>query len=187
MRSTRIGWTSAWTRVSCTVAAPFIGAAIAILASAGAVAQTQPAAAPSAATPKPSGATALSPRELGEAIYHGHQPLVGRIRGHDTSLPTQASRCINCHVGTRPPALPSIPSASTQTFGPSLHAEHLTQMVARRGGPPSKYDADTLCILLRRGLDPAMIQLPRTMPLYEASPEQCQALWSYLTSVKGRP
>jgi hypothetical protein len=143
-----------------------------------------PARANTSAAKAPPTTAPSTPQELGEAIYHGHAAMPGRIRGHELTLPTQATRCINCHVGTRPPVLPSIPNATTQTFGPSLHADHLTRALPRRGGPPTRYDADSLCTLLRNGMDPAKIQMPRTMPLYEITNEQCQALWTYLTSRK---
>ncbi len=175
-----------WALVSLATAA---GVALGVAATATATTAGTPAPQPLplAAPPAATAAAPTTPLELGEAIYHGRAPMPGLIRGHENPLPTQATRCINCHVGTRPPALPSIPSATTQTFGPTLHADHLTQAIRRRGGPPSRYDAESLCVLLRAGLDPAKVQLPRTMPLYDSTPEQCQALWAYLTSTKARP
>ena len=124
------------------------------------------------------------PRALGEALYHGRAPLPGRIRGHDTALPSTATRCINCHVVGPPPQQPASRFGATQTFGPALTGDFLAQPRPRRGGPPSRYDAQALCTLLREGLDPAKVVLPRTMPLYDATPEQCRALWTYLQTVK---
>jgi hypothetical protein len=131
-----------------------------------------------------SAATPLAPdlRALGESIYQGRTPMSGRIRGHDSALPTAATRCVNCHLtgGASRPAASSV--AATQTFGPALDAAWLTRPRVRSGGPPVTYDAQRLCTLLRDGIDPALVMMPRTMPLYDATPAQCQALWTYLTS-----
>jgi hypothetical protein len=121
---------------------------------------------------------------LGEALYHGRVELPGRIRGHDLNLPTQATRCINCHLGMPTPLPAGSPTARTQTFGPALTAAHLTQAQSRRGGPPTRYDPKSFCTVLRDGLDPAKVQMPRTMPLYPLTDEQCSALWAYLTADK---
>lgn len=142
-----------------------------------------------AASPTAAGAgTPATPaqwRALGEAIYQGREPMTGRIRGHDSTLPTAATRCINCHLpgGTRPPVAASA-IGTTQTFGPALDAAWLTRPRSRSGGPAITYDAERLCTLLRDGIDPALVMMPRSMPLYDATPQQCRALWNFLTSIR---
>jgi hypothetical protein len=63
---------------------------------------------------------------------------------------------------------------------PALTAADLSTPRTRRGGPPSVFDASRLCALLRTGQDPAHVIISTTMPRYQISDEQCQALWSYL-------
>ena len=131
--------------------------------------------------------------ERGRQLFHGEAPLAGRITGHTSDLPPQASRCANCHArGTAPPAgvgrsLPAASSTSTasasaaaaSSFGPALDATLLLRDVARRGGPPSRYDEAAFCKLLDTGIDPAYIIIPRTMPRYTLSAADCKALWAY--------
>lgn len=117
----------------------------------------------------------------GRKLFLGEMPLTARITGQDFALPAQASRCINCHA-TRAPSASA--SGATGPSGPLLDAASLSQPQRRRGGPPSRYDADTLCTLLRRGVDPAYVMIQRTMPRYEISDADCRALWQHL--VQGR-
>ncbi len=105
-------------------------------------------------------------------------PLQGTIVGHSSALPPAAARCINCHaVGRAAPAS----AASAASFGPLLTPQSLTGAVARRGGPPSRYDAPAFCRLLRQGVDPAWVIVPRSMPRYARSDADCHALWAHLT------
>lgn len=104
----------------------------------------------------------------GQAWYDGSAPLVGRLQGHDDLLPPQALRCVNCHTGDR-------------SLGPALGARQLLEPQARRGGPPTAYDATSFCRALRDGVDPAQIVLPREMPRYTLDDRTCQALWSYVS------
>lgn len=109
----------------------------------------------------------------GSDLFEGRKPLAGKLVGHSESLPAQALRCANCHSrGQGAPA--------DTGYGPALSARHLTQALARRGGPPSTYDEAGFCRLLRTGIDPAWIQLPAGMPRYELSDAQCAALWSFV-------
>lgn len=110
---------------------------------------------------------ALHTRAAGAALYEGRQPLVARLVGHDQPLPPTAARCINCHEGP-------------QAVGPALNERTLARTLARRGGPPSQYDAGSLCRLLREGTDPALVLVPRAMPRYEIDHRDCQALWAHL-------
>jgi hypothetical protein len=103
----------------------------------------------------------------GRAIYLGHEALPARIVGQDFALPPQASRCVNCHV----------PAGGA----PALSAASLTRPMARRGGPPSRYDAVALCTLLRSGIDPAHVMIQRSMPRYVVDEADCRALWRHLT------
>lgn len=112
----------------------------------------------------------------GRQLYVGEAPLAARILGQDFALPTQASRCINCHG----PGAAAV-GASAATAAPALSAATLTDAMRRRGGPPSRYDAAVLCTLLRRGVDPAHVMIERTMPRYEISDADCRSLWMHLT------
>jgi hypothetical protein len=103
----------------------------------------------------------------GRAIYLGQEALPARIVGQDFVLPPQASRCVNCHAAAG--------------GAPALTAATLTRPVARRGGPPSRYDAVALCTLLRSGIDPAHVMIQRTMPRYVVDEADCRALWRHLT------
>jgi len=121
--------------------------------------------------------------ERGRQLYFGELPLVGRVTGHATDLPPSALRCINCHVvGTAPPAPAG--SAAAASFGPALSADTLTRQTPRRGGPPSRYDEQSLCKLLTSGIDPAYVIIPRNMPRYTLSAADCRSLWSYLSQVR---
>lgn len=118
---------------------------------------------------------------LGGRLFDGmsSQPqrrLAGRLAGHERLLPPEAARCVNCHV-----AGPGSPG-----FGPPLHAGTLAQPLARRGGPPSTYDAAALCRLLREGIDPAWVLISQAMPRYDATDAQCAALWAWLMHQPGR-
>ncbi|MBL8330295.1 MAG: hypothetical protein JNJ71_15755 [Rubrivivax sp.] len=104
---------------------------------------------------------------LGRALYDGQRALPAQLRGHDEALPAHAARCINCHEGS-------------SAIAPALSARSLLQPQARRGGPPSHYDEASFCRLLRDGVDPAWVLLPREMPRYEIPAQDCRALWSYL-------
>jgi len=114
----------------------------------------------------------------GHDLFSGAAPLRGTIVGHANALPPQAARCVNCHGGST--AGPTAAAASAASFGPLLTRTSLTQPVARRGGPPSRYDRATFCRLLRDGIDPAYVIIPRAMPRYEISDADCEALWLLL-------
>lgn len=115
----------------------------------------------------------------GADLFGGAAPLRGTIDGHSNPLPPHAARCINCHaVGSAGPS----GSASASSFGPLLSPQRLTGLIARRGGPPSRYDGSSFCRLLRQGVDPAWVMVPRSMPRYELTDADCRALWLHLTS-----
>ena len=95
-------------------------------------------------------AAAQSPAESsarrGERLFVGQEPLKGAIVGHDDALPAFASKCVNCHD----------PAASEKaSYGSKLTPAALLEAAARRGGPPSRYEARSFCRLLRTGIDPA--------------------------------
>src|SRR5829696_124159 len=92
------------------------------------------------------GAAPLSVMELGRRIYRGEAALTARMTGHTETLPLEAVRCTNCHRRESEPAL--VPAG--ENFGPPL-GQSLARPSVRRGGPPSRYDAKTLCKLLRDG------------------------------------
>lgn len=142
--------------------------------------------------------------QRGQALFHGEAALPGHLSGHAQALPTLATRCVNCHAapgqamdGPRVlPALAATPQSAgpgqaegtsanptnTDRIGPPLSRSSLTEARPRRGGPASRFDAQSLCQALSSGVDPAQVLLPDRMPRYQPSPEQCQDLWAYLVS-----
>lgn len=125
----------------------------------------------------PGAAPAPGALELGRRLYHGESTLQARMVSHAEALPQEAVRCTNCHQREAEPALPN-----TENFGPRLGPLGLTKPVVRRGGPASRYDAKALCRLLRDGIDPAHVMIPQTMPRYTMTDQECEALWTFLTS-----
>jgi hypothetical protein len=113
----------------------------------------------------------------GRALFDGTAALPARVHGQDFALPAQASRCVNCHVV---PAAPSAAASAVAVAAPPLTAAALATPTRRRGGPLPRYDAASLCTLLRNGVDPAHVMIQRTMPRYEISDADCQALWLHL-------
>jgi hypothetical protein len=123
------------------------------------------------------GTTSATDASRGRAVFDGSAALPARVHGQDFALPAQASRCANCHVA----AAASTAAASAVAAGaPPLSATALSTPVRRRGGPPSRYDAVSLCRLLRQGIDPAHVMIERTMPRYDISDADCRALWLHL-------
>lgn len=117
----------------------------------------------------------------GERIFKGDAPVVAHVSGYGKPLTTEASRCVNCHeIGDS--TRPGTGSTAATPIGPALSVDTLTREVARRGGPPSRFDEGSFCRLLTAGVDPAHIVVPRSMPRYDMSEAQCQDLWQYLTS-----
>jgi hypothetical protein len=107
----------------------------------------------------------------GEQLFIGEEPLKGAIVGHDDALPAFASKCVNCH---------DLAASEKANYGSKLTRAALLEAAARRGGPPSRYEARSFCRLLRTGIDPAHILILRAMPRYEIDDAQCLALWNYL-------
>lgn len=107
-------------------------------------------------------------RSDGAELFDGRRPLVARIAGHDEALPPLASRCANCHTGP-------------QAVGGELTGATLASERARRGGPPSRYDAARLCRVLREGIDPAHVVVAKEMPRYAIADGACAALWAHLS------
>lgn len=118
--------------------------------------------------------------DLGRQLYRGDAPLSGTITGHAQPLPTMATRCINCHSRDSVARSPAVSASGAQPFAPLLTRERLLDPIPRRGGPPSRYELATFCRLLRTGIDPAYMLIPRQMPRYAIDDAQCQALWTYL-------
>jgi hypothetical protein len=107
----------------------------------------------------------------GAALFEGRSPLAARIGGHVDRLPPAMVACANCHRPT--------PAASASP-GPVLSRDLLLAPVARRGGPPSRFDRGAFCRLLETGEDPAGVLLPRAMPRYDIDPAACDALWRFV-------
>lgn len=113
------------------------------------------------------------PVVMGYSYYHGYAGLKGRIAGHDTDLPAQASRCANCHDR------PAYASSVAQPIAPLDRVALLTPH-SRRGGPATAFSEESFCALLRDGIDPAMVMVNRTMPRFDLTQGQCHALWRYV-------
>jgi hypothetical protein len=125
--------------------------------------------------------------QRGQALFSGAAELQGRVVGHQVDLPAAAVACINCHgdAASERPLLASAEAAASGVaprFAPPLTAQHLAQARPRRGGPPSQYEAASLCRLLREGLDPATVLIPLTMPRYRITDAQCADLWQFFLS-----
>jgi hypothetical protein len=108
-------------------------------------------------------------RAVGRELFDGTRTLNAHLDGHGDSLPPMASRCTNCHAGA-------------QMIGGVIDETTLTRPVARRGGPPSRYDEAAFCKLLRTGIDPAWVLLPRAMPRYRLDNDECSSLWTYVSN-----
>jgi hypothetical protein len=124
------------------------------------------------------GVAAGSDASRGRDLFDGRIVLPARVHGQDFALPAQASRCAGCHAV--PAAVTPAASGAATSAAPPLTAATLSTPARRRGGPPSRYDATSLCTLLRSGVDPAHVMIQRTMPRYEISDTDCQALWLHL-------
>lgn len=117
--------------------------------------------------------------EAGRRMFLGEIPLPARLAGDPALLPDAATRCANCHL-----AAPTGGAAGTRDFAPALTAATLRGTRPRRGGPPSRYDVERFCTLLRTGIDPAHVVIKRAMPRYAIDDRQCRALWVYLTETE---
>ena len=123
----------------------------------------------------------------GEALFRGEQPLPAHLAGQTMPLPAMATRCINCHETRQPAALTDGASGASgaviaRTYASPLSAVWLKEARLRHGGPATAYDAQSLCQVLRNGIDPAKVMVSTVMPRYDATEAQCTALWAYLTS-----
>lgn len=121
------------------------------------------------------------PQQRGAAIFYGEIDVSGRLAGHDLILPTLATRCANCHEEPNPtPPTTSSTIPSTTSFAQPLTSQHLQTPQVRRGGPPSIFNAQRLCELLRTGIDPTHIIISTTMPRYNLTNAQCEDIWAFL-------
>ena len=118
------------------------------------------------------------PTPRGEDLYNGKEPLVGRIRGHDDNLPSTVITCANCHSARNATRLSAQPA-------PEIDHALLSEYRQRHGGPPSRYDLPSFCRVLRTGSDPVYVLIPREMPTYDLTDEQCTSLWNFLNA-KGK-
>jgi len=109
----------------------------------------------------------------GAALFNGREDLQGKLDGMSITLPPETLRCKNCHSG---PGLAAVSNSSA----PALTASTLMTAQSRRNGPPSSYNPQTFCKLLRTGIDPAYVVVSRDMPRYSIDEAQCESLWSYL-------
>jgi hypothetical protein len=125
-------------------------------------------------TPSASAASAQQEYVRGQAMFSGTVALHGRIYTHVADLPRRVVRCANCHALAEGPDVP-------YSVAPRLTHDLMVQPRARRGGPPSNYDRERFCALLRRGVDPAFVMISVEMPRYTIDDASCRALWRYLT------
>jgi len=110
----------------------------------------------------------------GQALFSGSINLRGRIYTHVADMPASVVRCSNCHAVADGPDVPL-------SLAPRLTHDLLLLRRTRRGGPPSNYDRDGFCRLLRRGVDPAFVMISVEMPRYTIDDADCKALWRYVT------
>jgi len=113
----------------------------------------------------------------GRALFEGTQQLTAHLRGRIESLPSVATRCQNCHGR----------HMGMSTLGPPLALRSLTGLQARRGGPPSAFDEESFCRLLRTGVDPMEVVVRSAMPVYRINDAQCKVLWRFLTQTEPQP
>jgi hypothetical protein len=111
---------------------------------------------------------------LGQELFEGKIALRGRIRTHLEDLPPAVIRCGNCHAAA---AGPNVRGSQA----PRLTRELLLVPHPRRGGPPSIYDRNRFCALLRKGVDPALVLISLAMPTYAIDDADCNALWRFVT------
>jgi hypothetical protein len=116
----------------------------------------------------------------GVQAFDGRLPLVARIDGHDAPLPASAVACANCHEPSARPATGEAAAPGSARFAPVLSHDTLVESRPRRGGPPSTFDLPAFCKLLRAGVDPAGVVLPRAMPRYDIDDVGCAQLWRHL-------
>lgn len=129
-------------------------------------------------------ACGVSEAERGRRLFVGELPLRASIVGHDFVLPSEASRCTNCHTVLGATAAATPAASSNQTLGGALSAVALLEPTRRRGGPPSKFDEKSLCRLLRTGVDPALVIVSKAMPRFELTDTDCHDLWAYLSKAR---
>jgi hypothetical protein len=113
--------------------------------------------------------------QRGQALFDGRADLHGRIRTHPADLPPQVVRCANCHAAGSGPDVP-------RSLAPRLTHDLLLAPRARRGGPPSHYDRNRFCRLLRDGQDAASMLISVEMPQYTIDDAECWALWRFATA-----
>jgi len=126
-----------------------------------------------AETPAMPAASAHSDYVRGQALFSGALVLQGRIYTHVADMPATVVRCSNCHAVADGPDV-------RRSLAPRLTHDLLVSSRARRGGPPSHYDREGFCTLLRRGVDPAFVMISVEMPRYTIDDANCGALWRYL-------
>ncbi|AOJ47779.1 hypothetical protein [Burkholderia thailandensis] len=112
----------------------------------------------------------------GRALFAGAAPMQGRLSMHPRDLPATVVRCANCHAA-------GASAAAANSIAPRLTRTWLADLQSRRGGPPSRYDRDAFCALLRTGLDPTYVMINVEMPRYRVSERDCAALWAFLNEV----
>jgi hypothetical protein len=111
--------------------------------------------------------------ERGKVLFDGLEPMVGRIREHDDTMPSAVVTCSHCHASHGQQAV-------TGSDAPVLSADFLAARHARRHGPESAYDERSFCRVLRTGADPVYVMLDHVMPVYLLSDAQCESLWRFL-------
>jgi hypothetical protein len=127
-----------------------------------------------AESPALAAASAQNDYARGQALFSGTLALRGRIYTHVADMPPPVVRCANCHATANGPDVP-------RSLAPRLTHDLLLRPQTRRGGPPSNYDRERFCTVLRRGLDPAYVLISVEMPRYSIDDRSCRALWQYLT------
>jgi hypothetical protein len=117
----------------------------------------------------------------GERIYFGDVVLQFSAGNVVDQLPHGLSACVHCHSASKADRS-GFPARLRETKqAPTLTAASLLSEKSRRGGPPFAFDRDGFCATIRSGIDPQAIILRKTMPRFNATEEQCDSLWYFLT------
>lgn len=134
----------------------------------------------------------LAADERGREIFERGVGVVARLRADPHPLSAATARCANCHSrdpSTQDGAGSSPVPATTRSAAdraPLLDAASLVEARRRRNAPASRFDEVSFCRLLATGIDAADVMVRRSMPVYTMSPQDCSALWAFLTTVGER-
>lgn len=127
-----------------------------------------------ALTPRPA-----VPESRGAGLVTGADLFAGRggiqASAADDPVAWGTVRCSGCHGES------AGGDGEGESRAPGIRGADLTGERRRRGGPPSRYTADSFCDSLRTGVDPAGVRFSDLMPRYALDGRSCRLLWDFLT------